>query len=97
MQSVHVNEVPENAQLIDVREPDEFADVHAAGAVNLPLSSFAALADKIDYDQPIYVICKAGGRSAEAAQYLEAVHGTEAINVLGGTQDWVKAGLPTES
>ena len=96
MQSVQVNEVPENAQLIDVREPDEFSDTHAKGAVNLPLSNFVALTDKIDFEQPIYVICKSGGRSAEASQFLETVRGTEAINVEGGTQAWVNAGLPTE-
>ncbi|MCT1450908.1 rhodanese-like domain-containing protein [Corynebacterium sp. p3-SID1194] len=96
MKSVQVNEVPENAQLIDVREPDEFSEVHAKNAVNLPLSNFAALSEEIDYEQPIYVICKSGGRSAEASQFLEAVRGTEAINVEGGTQAWVNAGLPTE-
>ena len=88
--------MPENAQLIDVREPDEFSEVHAKNAVNLPLSNFAALSEEIDYEQPIYVICKSGGRSAEASQFLEAVRGTEAINVEGGTQAWVNAGLPTE-
>lgn len=96
MKSVQVNAVPENAQLIDVREPDEFSEVHAKNAVNLPLSNFAALSEEIDYEQPIYVICKSGGRSAEASQFLEAVRGTEAINVEGGTQAWVNAGLPTE-
>ncbi|MBP3949427.1 rhodanese-like domain-containing protein [Corynebacterium sp. Marseille-P3884] len=96
MKSVQVNEVPENAQLIDVREPDEFSEVHAKNAVNLPLSNFAALSEEIDYEQPIYVICKSGGRSAEASQFLEDVRGTEAINVEGGTQAWVNAGLPTE-
>ena len=96
MKSAEVTDVPQGAQLIDVREPDEFADTHAVGAVNLPLSNFAALAEQIDFEQPIYVICKSGGRSAEASQYLENVHGTEAINVLGGTQAWVNAGLPTE-
>lgn len=96
MKSVQVNEVPENAQLIDVREPDEFSEVHAKNAVNLPLSNFAALSEEIDYEQPIYVICKSGGRSAEASQFLEAARGTEAINVEGGTQAWVNAGLPTE-
>lgn len=95
MQSVQVTDVPENAQLIDVREPDEFSDVHAEGAVNLPLSNFVALAGQIDLEQPVYVICKSGGRSVEASQYIEEVLGTEAINVLGGTQAWVSAGLPT--
>lgn len=95
MQSVQVTDVPENAQLIDVREPDEFSHTHAEGAVNLPLSNFVALTDRIDLSQPVYIICKSGGRSVEASQYLEEVHGTEVFNVLGGTQAWVNAGLPT--
>lgn len=96
MQSVQVTDVPSDAQLIDVREPDEFADTHAAGAINLPLSNFAALAEQIDTNQPVYVICRSGGRSVEASQYLEEIFGAEVYNVLGGTQAWVNAGLATE-
>ena len=96
MQSVQVTEVPNDAQLIDVREPDEFADTHAAGAVNLPLSNFAVLAQQIDTTEPVYVICRSGGRSVEASQYLEEIFGADVYNVLGGTQAWVNAGLPTE-
>ncbi|STC68867.1 rhodanese-like domain-containing protein [Corynebacterium pilosum] len=96
MKEVNVKEVPDNAQLIDVREVDEFEEVHAKGAVNLPLSNLTHLADKIDPDQPIYLICRSGGRSAQAAEYLENVRGWEAINVLGGTTEWVEQGLPTE-
>ena len=73
MKTVNVTEVPQGAQLIDVREPDEFATAHAAGAVNLPLSNFVGLADKIDPNQDIYVICKSGGRSAHAAEYLDCL------------------------
>lgn len=96
MQSVQVTEVPNDAQLIDVREPDEFPDTHAAGAVNLPLSNFAVLAQQIDTTEPVYVICRSGGRSVEASQYLEEIFGADVYNVLGGTQAWVNAGLPTE-
>ncbi|SDL93649.1 Rhodanese-related sulfurtransferase [Corynebacterium mycetoides] len=97
MKTVRVTEVPENAQLIDVREPDEFAEVRATGAVNLPLSDFAARADAINPDEDIYVICRSGGRSAKAAEYLEQSRGWDnVINVDGGTTAWVEADLPHE-
>lgn len=97
MKEVKVTEVPQGAQLIDVREPSEFTTVHAAGAVNLPLSDFAFRAGEIDPDRDIYVICHLGGRSAQAAQYLEQARGWDnVINVAGGTDAWVAAGLPTE-
>ena len=97
MKSVAVTEVPANAQLIDVREPDEFAEVRAKGATNLPLSNFAAEAGKINPDEDIYVICKSGGRSAQAAEYLEKARGWDnVINVEGGTIAWVEADLPHE-
>ena len=41
MKSVTVTEVPEEAQLIDVREPDEYAAGHAQHAINIPMSEFA--------------------------------------------------------
>lgn len=96
MQSINVNKVPKNAQLIDVREPEEYAEVHAVGATNLPLSELTTLTDRIDPDQDIYVICRSGGRSSRACEYLEQVHGWEPINVEGGTMEWIANGLPTE-
>ncbi len=94
MKSVTVQQVPADAQLIDVREDDEFAVDHAAGAVHIPLSEFTARVGEIDPDREIYVICKAGGRSFQACQYLEEARGFEAINVEGGTDAWRDAGLP---
>lgn len=97
MKTVKVTEVPENAQLIDVREPDEYTEVRAKGATNLPLSDFAVQADAINPDEDIYVICKSGGRSAQAAEYLEQARGWDnVINVEGGTTAWVEADLPHE-
>lgn len=95
MQSVQVTDVPDDAQLIDVREPHEYSDAHAEGAINLPLSNFAALAGQINMDEPVYVLCKSGSRSVEASQYLEEIYDTEVFNVLGGTKAWINAGLPT--
>ncbi|WP_066523902.1 rhodanese-like domain-containing protein [Corynebacterium bouchesdurhonense] len=97
MKNVQVTEVPQGAQLIDVREPTEFSTVHAAGAVNVPLSEFIARAGEIDPDRDIYLICHLGGRSAQAAEYLEQSRGWDnVVNVLGGTDAWLEAGLPTE-
>lgn len=97
MKTVKVTEVPENAQLIDVREADEYTEVRAKGATNLPLSDFAAQADAINPDEDIYVICKSGGRSAQAVEYLEQARGWDnVINVEGGTTAWVEADLPHE-
>ncbi|WP_018018167.1 rhodanese-like domain-containing protein [Corynebacterium capitovis] len=95
MKSVQVTEVPRDAQLIDVREPEEYAEVHAEGAVNMPLSEFVERAGEIDPDRDIYVICRSGGRSAQACEYLEKARGWDnAINVEGGTLAWVDADLP---
>lgn len=96
MKTVQVTEVPQGIQLIDVREPEEYATVHATGAVNIPLSELVARTEEIDPDRDIYVICHAGGRSLQAAEYLENALGWDnVINVAGGTSAWVEAGLPT--
>ncbi|QGU01243.1 putative adenylyltransferase/sulfurtransferase MoeZ [Corynebacterium kalinowskii] len=94
MRSVTVNEVPEAAQLIDVREVDEFEAVHAANAVNMPMSNFMSFIDSIDKDREVYLICKSGVRSAQVGQYLDNA-GFDPINVEGGTDAWVATGLPT--
>ena len=98
MKEVSVDQVPADAQLIDVREPDEYASVGAEGAVNIPLSEFVARTDEINPDQDIYLICKSGGRSAQAGEYLEQARGWDnVINVAGGTTAWVEQGLPHQN
>ncbi|MDO5512040.1 rhodanese-like domain-containing protein [Corynebacterium sp.] len=96
MKTVTVTEVPADAQLIDVREPDEFAEVHAAGATLIPLSEFADRVGELDTDRDIYLICRSGGRSGRACEFLKENHDIEAINVEGGTLGWIAAELPTE-
>jgi rhodanese-related sulfurtransferase len=82
--------------LIDVREPEEFAEGHVPGARLVPLATVPAEADGLPTDRPVYVICQAGGRSARAVAYL-AQRGVDARNVEGGTGDWRAAGYPVES
>ena len=90
------------APLVDVREPDEFAQVHAVGARLVPLNTVPEhLEDwaehRLDAAQPpVYIICLSGGRSHAAAAWLIS-QGVNAVNIAGGTQAWVAAQLPSES
>lgn len=92
---ISVRDIPQGAQLIDVREADEYAEVHALGAISIPMSEFTVRLNEVDTEQDVYVICKSGGRSARVVEYLVA-RDIKAINVAGGTDGWVEAGLPTE-
>lgn len=94
MQNVQPTEVPAGAQLIDVRENDEWAAVHAQGATHIPMSEITGRIQEIDPDRDIYVICHLGGRSAQVCQYLENSLGWDVINVGGGTNQWEADGLP---
>jgi rhodanese-related sulfurtransferase len=93
VQEVPAAGVPDGAWLLDVREDEEWAAGYAPGARHIPLGELGARTAEIPQDQPVYVICRSGGRSARAAQALAAA-GWQAINVTGGMQDWAAAGRP---
>lgn len=83
--------------LFDVRTPAEFAEGHVPGAINVPLDQVPDHLEKFapHRDQEIYLICRSGGRSANAGRFLQA-HGYKVVNVMGGTMGWVSAGLPVD-
>ena len=85
--------VPDGAWLLDVREDDEWAAGHAPGATHIPLGDLGTRATEVPRDTTIYVICRAGGRSARATLALVG-SGWDAVNVAGGMQDWAAAGRP---
>lgn len=87
--------VRQGALLLDVREPDEYREVHAEGARLMPLSTFEEQYAALGQEQPIVVICRSGARSARAAQYL-LDRGYDAVNLQGGTLAWEADGLPVE-
>ena len=80
--------------LLDVREPKEFADVRAPGAVLLPTSQFMARVGELPSDRPLLVVCAMGGRSAAVTGYLVRAGRTDVVNVAGGMDSWERAGLP---
>jgi rhodanese-related sulfurtransferase len=89
-----LREDPARPLLVDVREPNEFADVRAPGAILLPMSVFIARVDELPADRPLLVICHVGGRSAAAAGYLARSGRADVVNVTGGMAAWERAGLP---
>lgn len=87
------------AQLLDVRTPQEFAGGHLSNATNADVrsGSFATEADKLKKDEPVFVYCLSGGRSASAAKKLTGLGFTEVYNLDGGIMAWKNAGLPIET
>lgn len=88
--------------LLDVREPFEFSGPmgrHAPGAHLVPLQQVPHRLDELpaDMDAEVLVICKSGGRSARAAAFLISQGRRRVFNVAGGTDGWVREGLPVES
>ena len=86
----------EGARLVDVREPDEYTGGHVPGAVLVPLGTVPEHLDAFAGDGPTYVICKTGGRSMRACEYVAAnAPGVEVVNVAGGTMAWIGSGRET--
>ena len=83
---------PHSACLIDVREPDENAQAAIAGSILIPLATLAERLTELSRDQEIIVHCKAGGRSARAAQFLIDQGFHQVTNVTGGMDAWLAAG-----
>ncbi|WP_274651466.1 rhodanese-like domain-containing protein [Paenibacillus humicola] len=80
----------EKLNLIDVRERDEWQSGHIEEARNIPLSEFVGRLGELHADgedEPIYVICRSGGRSAKACDYL-AAQGYSVVNIVGGMLSW---------
>ncbi len=82
--------------VLDVREPDEYAAGHVEGALLMPLARTVemALAADLPKDEPVYVFCRSGNRSLQAAQALVAAGYEDVRNVDGGIIAWTGAGLP---
>lgn len=96
--SIKVTEVQQKlddgAQLIDVRESNEWKSGHAPGAKHIPLGSLEGRLKTIAKERPVMVMCQSGMRSAQAAKILSA-EGFDVSNVSGGMVAWKRAGLRT--
>jgi len=88
----------DDIELLDVRTPAEFREVHAALAKNVPLETLDPAAvlkqRKGAASDPLYLICRSGGRSMNACKQLVSSGHLHVVNVDGGTLAWDEAGLP---
>lgn len=88
----------EDAQILDVREVDEFANGHLPNAKNIPLSKLSDRVSEIEKfkDQPLIVCCASGMRSAKGCGQLGKLGFSRAFNLAGGMDAWVSAGYPVK-
>lgn len=86
----------DSVQLLDVRTPQEYAEGHIEGALNINIQSddFQQMAGKeLSKDSTILVYCRSGRRSMDAAGILTRL-GYRVINLKGGIIEWKEDGLP---
>ena len=81
--------------ILDVRTPEEFAAGHIPGALNIPNETIGT--DEIpqlpEKEQRIYVYCRSGNRSKQAAEKLVALGYTDIVEI-GGIIDWPGETVP---
>jgi sulfur dioxygenase len=85
-----LEECAETVQILDVREPDEFAGPlgHVPGAVLIPLGELAQRSGELDRARPIVALCRAGSRSAQATVILQQAGFSQVANLAGGMLRW---------
>lgn len=76
------------AQLIDVREPNEFDNGHILGARNIPMTQMKMRLQEIRPDKPVYLYCQSGMRSGRAAQLLYKKGYKDLSHLQGGFKKW---------
>ncbi|TFU16131.1 rhodanese-like domain-containing protein [Thermus tengchongensis] len=82
------------AVVVDVRTPQEFAEGHVPGAINLPVENVVQWADTLPKDKPVYLYCRSGNRSRQAAEYLKKKGYTNLYNLEGGILAIQREGFP---
>lgn len=83
----------DGACVIDVRETGEYSAGHVPGAVNIPMGHLTSRLGELDRGAPVHLVCASGNRSTAMADVLIA-QGFDAVNVLGGTDAWIRSGRP---
>lgn len=92
-----VSEKPELV-ILDVRTPEEFAEGHLAGAVNIDFkeADFAAKVGELDPEKPYLLHCRSGSRSRQSMPVFEGLNFSEIYHLNTGYLGWTEAGKPVE-
>ena len=91
-----VQDLPADAVILDVREPEEWAAGHVEGATHVPLGEVPQRLGELPDADPLFVICRSGNRSGRAVAWL-GQQGVETVNIAGGMRAWAAAGRPMVS
>ena len=83
------------AQLIDVRQPEEWERGRIAGSIHIVLEEITARAGEVARDRAVVFACRGGNRSGMVADAFRG-DGFDAYNMAGGLRAWEEAGLPLE-
>ncbi|MGE3511677.1 MAG: molybdopterin-synthase adenylyltransferase MoeB [Vicinamibacterales bacterium] len=86
----------ERLRIVDVREPNEFQINRIPGAELIPLGELPRRYAELDAEEELIVLCKMGGRSAKAADFLRTVGFKRVLNLRGGILDWVDKVDPSQ-
>ena len=88
-----------DVKIIDVRQPEEYiGDLsHIENAELIVLNTLPASLDKIPKDKTVVFVCKAGGRSAQAAAFAKQNGFENTLNLKGGMLLWNQLQLPTSN
>lgn len=88
-EAISIMEAETGYFILDVRTPEEFAERHISGAVNIPNETIgtAEIPELPDKDQMILVYCRSGNRSVQASEKLAALGYTNILE-FGGINDW---------
>lgn len=91
----HILEVdkPKNTILVDVRTPEEFAESHIKGAVNIPLDVLEEHAGELKKYDIVFVNCRSGGRSGRGCELLRKMDLSAVVNIDGGIIHWSESGF----
>lgn len=87
--------ISHGAYVLDVREQEEYDEVHVPGVVLIPLGQLEDRITEVEDGSRVFVICRSGARSLKGADILEA-NGIDAVSVAGGTLGWIASGRATE-
>mgnify|MGYP002352878435 CR=1 FL=1 len=83
-----------NAQVVDVRTPEEFKTGSLANAKNIPAAALKDRMGEIKKDKPVIIVCATGARAAGPAALLRGMGYGEVYVLSGGIAAWREAGLP---
>ncbi|NOX61934.1 MAG: rhodanese-like domain-containing protein [Chloroflexi bacterium] len=85
------------AVLIDVREPDEYAQVRIPGSRLIPMSELQQRLNEIPRDREVILYCRSGNRSGQVLRFLARQGYDQVFNLNGGIIDWYRRNLPVDA